>query len=69
MGVAQLAENDTVTVPPEGTVAVCGSGLLTEQFDATPESATVWLPAETPLNVTLLLIPIAWPGPPSTATV
>jgi len=47
-----------VAVPPEGTVTVCELPPPTEQFGATPDSATVWLPAETPLNVTFPLIPI-----------
>jgi len=69
LGVAQLAEKDTVTVPPEGTVTVRDVPPLTLQFPATPESTTLWLPAESPLNVILLLIPIAWLEPPSIVTV
>ena len=54
----QVTEYATVAVPPEGTVTVCELPPLTAQFAATPESATVWLPAESPLNVTRPLIPI-----------
>ena len=44
-GVTQLTANDAVTVPPVGTVTVWVLPPLTVQFAATPEIATVWLPA------------------------
>ncbi|PYO81044.1 MAG: hypothetical protein DMD68_13885 [Gemmatimonadetes bacterium] len=65
----QVTVYETVAVPPEGTVTVRGLEPLTVQFEATSVSATLWLPAARLVNVTLLLIPIAWPAPPSTATV
>jgi hypothetical protein len=68
-GVVQLTENVVVAVPPEGTVTVCGFEPLTVQFEATFVSVTLWLPADRVVNVTLALVPIAWPAPPSTATV
>ena len=40
-GAVQLTENDVDTVPPAGTLTVRVLPPLTEQFDATPESATV----------------------------
>ena len=68
-GVVQLTENVVVAVPPDGTVTVRGLEPLTVQFDATFVSATLWLPAERLVNVTLLLTPIAWLWLPSTVTV
>jgi len=67
----QLTENVVVAVLPEGTLTVRDVPPLTVQFAATPEIATVWLPAAKFVNVmpVLLLIAIGWPGPPSTATV
>jgi len=37
---AQLTAKVAVAVPPEGTVTVCGLAPLTEQFAASPDSAT-----------------------------
>ena len=68
-GVAQVTEYATVAVPPEGTLTVWVLPPLTLQFPATPLSTTLWLPAASPVNLTLLLMPIGWPVPPSTATV
>src|SRR2546426_237263 len=68
-GVVQLTLNVALAVPPDGTLTVWEVPPLTVQFEGTPERATVWLPAVKLVNVTLLLTPIAWPGPPSTATV
>ena len=65
----QLTVNAAVAVPPEGTETVWELPPLTVQFAATPESVTLWLPAARLVNERLPLIPIAWPGPPSTATV
>ena len=65
---AQVTENVTLAVWPLFTVVVCELPPLTVQFPATPLSVTVWLPVATPLNVKLVLIPIACPVPPSTAT-
>jgi len=45
LGVTQLTENVVVAVPPEGTLTVREAPPLTVQFVATPEIATVWLPA------------------------
>ena len=39
-GAVQLTAKLAVAVPPEGTVTVCGLAPLTEQFAATPDSAT-----------------------------
>ena len=45
-GVAtQLTANDVEAVPPAGTLTVRDVPPLTEQFPATPDSTTVWLPA------------------------
>ena len=68
-GVVQVTANETVAVPPEGTVTVRGLEPPTVQFEATSVRATLWLPAARLVNVTLPLIPIARPAPPSTATV
>ena len=67
-GAAQLMEKEVDAVPPAGTLTVRGLLPLTEQFDATPESATEWLPAERPLNVTLPFAPIDLLVFPSTVT-
>jgi hypothetical protein len=44
-GVVQFTLNDAEAVPPDGTLTVCEVPPLTVQFAATPEIATVWLPA------------------------
>jgi len=41
LAVVQLAAKDAVTVPPEGTVTVCGLELFTVQFAATSVRATL----------------------------
>src|SRR2546425_631180 len=56
-------------VPPAGTFTVCGFGLVTAQFAATPDRETVRLPEARPVNVTLPLVAIALLVPPSTVTV
>jgi hypothetical protein len=58
-----------VAVPPDGTVTICELPPSTAQFAATSVSATVWLPAGTPVNVTVPSVPIAWLVPSSTVTV
>src|SRR2546425_11769369 len=58
--VMQLTEYATVAVPPAGTLTVCGFGLLTVQFAATPDRATLWLPAGIPANVALPLGGADW---------
>jgi len=68
-GVVQVTLNVADAVPPDGTVTVREVPPLTLQFPATPPSTTVWLPAESPVNVTLPLIPIAWLVAPSTVAV
>ena len=69
-GAVQVAENDAVAVPPEGTLTVWEVPPLTVQFGATPEIATVWLPDASPVNVTLPpLVAIGWLVVPSTVTV
>ena len=40
-GAVQLMSNVVLTVPPVGTVTVCGFAPATLQFSATPESATL----------------------------
>ena len=47
-------------MPPAGTFAVCGLAPLTVQFEAIPESATLWVPAGRPKNVTLPFVRIGW---------
>ncbi len=42
----QLTANDVDAVPPDGTLTVRDVPPLTVQFPATPDSTTVWLPAE-----------------------
>ena len=64
----QLTEKAAVAVPPEGTLTVCVLPPLTVQFVAISESATLWLPVLSPLNVTLPFTGIGWPAPPSTET-
>ena len=56
----QLTLNVVVTVLPEGTVTLRGLAPPTVQFPATFVRATLWLPAERLVNVTLLLVPIGW---------
>jgi hypothetical protein len=68
-GAWQVTANDAELEPPAGTSALCELPPLTEQFDATPLSATVWLPAERLEKVTLPLSPIDRELPPSTLTV
>src|SRR5947208_14979528 len=57
-GAAQLTENAVDTVLPACTLTVRDVPPLTVQFAATPDSATVWFPAERSVNVTLPLVPI-----------
>src|SRR2546428_14184958 len=59
VGVSQLTEYATVAVPPAGTLTVCGFGLLTVQFAATPDRATLWLPAGVPAHEAR---PLVWAG-------
>ncbi len=66
---AQLTEKLVVAVPPDGTLTVRDVPPLTVQFPATPDSTTVWLPAESPLNVTLPFAGIARFVFPSSVTV
>ena len=66
---AQLSEKGAPVVAPAVTVTVWGFALVTLQFPAIPERATVWLPAATPVNVTVPLLAIGWLAPPSTVTV
>src|SRR2546430_16531339 len=68
-GAAQPTENAVDTVLPACTLTVRDVPPLTVQFAATPDSATVWFPAERSVNVTLPLVPIAWLAPPATVTV
>jgi len=56
VGVVQLTVNVVDAVLPEGTLTVRGFDPLTVQFVATPESCTLWLPADRLVNVTLPLI-------------
>jgi len=48
LGVVQVTENVVLAVPPAGTVTLRGL-LLTAHVDAIPDSATLWLVAESPL--------------------
>ena len=66
---AQLTAKAAVAVPPGGTVTLSDAPPLTVQLAATPVSATVWLPAATPVSGMVALIPIGWGVPPSTANV
>src|SRR2546425_12666335 len=66
--VMQLTEYATVAVPPAGTLTVCGFGLLTVQFAATPDRATLWLPAGIPAKVALPLVGADWFDVPSSVT-
>src|SRR5437868_6154672 len=66
---AQLTENDVEAVPPAGTLTVRDVPPLTEQLLATPDRTTEWLPEESPLKVTLPLMPTLWLAPPSTVAV
>src|SRR5438067_2389557 len=69
VGAVQLTENDVDAVPPAGTLTVRDGPPLTEQLLATPDSTTVWLAAESPVNVTLPFVPIDLLAFPSTVTV
>jgi hypothetical protein len=64
----QLTENVVLVVLPAVTDTVRGFEPLTVQFVATPLKATEWLPGVRPVNVTLPLMPMARPAPPSTLT-
>src|SRR3981081_3670464 len=64
----QFTVKAAVAVPPDGTLTVCGFAPVTVQFVARPESATLWLPALTPLTVTVPFTEIGWPAPPSPVT-
>ncbi len=69
-GVAtQLTANDVEAVPPAGTPIVRDVPPLTVQFPATPDSTTVWLPAPSPVNVTLPFVGIARVVLPSSVSV
>src|SRR5256885_10042933 len=68
-GAVQLTENVVDAVPPAGTLTVRDVPPLTVQFDATPDSVTVWFAAERLVNVTLPLVPIDRLAFPSTVTV
>src|SRR5256885_16244642 len=67
-GVGQLTEKDALPVPPAGTFTVRDVPPLTVQFLARPVNATVWLPAGSPLNVTVPLMPVDRPAPPPPGT-
>src|SRR6266513_2440222 len=69
VGVAHVTVNVVVAVPPDGTLTVREVPPLTEQLPATPEIATVWLPAANPVYEALPLIASACGEPPSTVTV
>ena len=45
VGVVHVTVNVVVAVPPDGTLTVREVPPLTLQLPATPEIATVWLPA------------------------
>src|SRR5438067_11975784 len=62
---AQLTEKVVLVVPPDGTVTVRGFAPLTLQFDARPDSASVWSPAGR-AEVALALVPIGWLVEPPT---
>jgi hypothetical protein len=68
-GATQLTEKAAVALPPAGTLTVWELPPLTVQLFGTPLKLTVWLPAPSPETVTLVLMPIAWLAPPSTANV
>jgi hypothetical protein len=68
-GAVQLTEKAAVAVPPAGTLTVWEVPPLTVQLLGTPVRVTVWLAALRPGTVTLALLPIAWPAPPSTVNV
>src|SRR5437870_13792616 len=67
-GTKHVTASVAAPVPPGGTVTVPGFAPLTEQFDATPDSATGLAPAGT-VKVALPLVAIAWLVVPSTVTV
>src|SRR5438309_10036978 len=52
-GVTQVTVKVVVAVPPDGTLTVRDVPPLTVQLPATPEMATVWLPAASPVYGTL----------------
>src|SRR5437867_11717132 len=68
-GVTQLTVKVVVAVPPDGTLTVREVPPDTVQLLATPEMATVWLPALRFVYETLPLMASAWGEPPSTVTV
>jgi hypothetical protein len=68
-GATQVTEKAAVAVPPAGTVTVWELPGLTVQLLGTPLRVTVWLAALSPGTVALVLMPIGWVVPPSTANV
>ncbi|PYP07665.1 MAG: hypothetical protein DMD27_00955 [Gemmatimonadetes bacterium] len=56
---AQLTVNVVVVVLPAVMLTVRGFEPLTVQFCATPLSCTEWSPGDSPLIVTVLLMPMA----------
>ena len=66
---AQLMEKSVRVVLPAVTETVRVLPPLTVQLDATPLNATEWLPAESPLKVTLPFAPMDLLELPSTETV
>ncbi len=67
-GTKHVTASVAVPVPPAGTATVPGFAPLTEQFEATPDSATGLTPAGT-ANVAPPLVAIVWLAVPSTVTV
>ena len=59
VGAVQPTEKVVLVVLPAVMLTVRGFE-LTLQFCASPFSCTEWLPGDSPLNVTLLLMPMAF---------
>ena len=59
VGAVQLTVKVVVAVVPAVMLTVRGFE-LTVQFCASPLSCTEWLPGDSPLKVTLVLMPMAW---------
>src|ERR1041385_7289370 len=58
LGAVQVIAKFAWAVPPDGTLTDLELPPLTEQFPGTPLRLTVWLPAASPVNVTLPLASI-----------
>src|SRR5437879_7410931 len=69
LGVTPLSERVVVTVMASNKLTIRDGPPLTVQFVATPEIATVWVPAARLVSLAVALMPSACGEPPSPVTV